>query len=428
MKNPLRRFALALPIALSAHAAAQDLLVCRDSPARIERRSSVDGSLINASFIDLDGLLNLQGVSTQIGDVIAGPTGEYLVSQPDANAIHRFSADGSTYLGQVAIPDSNGSSPWKVTAMVIDGGTLGYARTAFQVLGNGGGIASHDLLSMATSPLATGYTVTDLTPFGDDWLTSLNGQLALFDPTTGGITPWANMPGFARQSIVLPDGRVMVADSVESGYTIFDGFGNVLQSVAAADAGAVRGLAQLSNGSVLLSGPAGLFTFDPISGVSNSLGAGFGSHITVMGEQELGTNYCVAIPNSTGSAGRLTATGNRNIAFNNVTLRASSLPANATGYFITSTVQGFSASPGGSMGNLCLGGTAIGRYVGPGQVGSSGSQGELTLSLDLSMMPQPNGSLAVQPGESWNFQAWHRDTVGTQATSNFTEGLSITFE
>ena len=37
------------------------------------------------------------------------------------------------------------------------------------------------------------------------------------------------------------------------------------------------------------------------------------------------------------------------------------------------------------------------------------------------------GLVAVQPGETWSFQAWYRDTVGGSATSNFSDGLEITF-
>jgi hypothetical protein len=34
----------------------------------------------------------------------------------------------------------------------------------------------------------------------------------------------------------------------------------------------------------------------------------------------------------------------------------------------------------------------------------------------------------VVPGETWYFQAWHRDLVGGTATTNFTDGLEVTFQ
>ncbi len=31
----------------------------------------------------------------------------------------------------------------------------------------------------------------------------------------------------------------------------------------------------------------------------------------------------------------------------------------------------------------------------------------------------------VQPGDTWNFQCWYRDTFNT---NNFTDGVSVTFQ
>ena len=124
------------------------------------------------------------------------------------------------------------------------------------------------------------------------------------------------------------------------------------------------------------------------------------------------------------SSGTLRAAGSDLAAMNNVTLIAESLPQNAFGYFIASQTTSFVAGPGGSQGNLCLGGS-IGRYI--GDVASSGAGGCLLLTLDLDAVAQPNGSVAVAPGDTWNFQAWFRDSAGGIATSNFTEGLEISF-
>lgn len=146
-----------------------------------------------------------------------------------------------------------------------------------------------------------------------------------------------------------------------------------------------------------------------------------------MGELELGTVYCSSNPNSTGATTSMVATGSAAVASNDVTLRMASMPTNATGYFITSRTQGFVANPAGSQGNLCLGGS-IGRYVGPGQVGNSGGSGQISLQIDLTAIPQANGAVAAVAGDTWNFQGWHRDVVGGQATSNFSDGLAVTFQ
>ncbi len=103
---------------------------------------------------------------------------------------------------------------------------------------------------------------------------------------------------------------------------------------------------------------------------------------------------------------------------------ASSLPKEAFGYFLVSAAQGFVANPGGSMGNLCLSG-AIGRYVGPGQIQSTGDSSTLVLDIDLTAIPGPGGTSVVSPGDTWKFQTWHRDIVGGGQISNLTDAVSM---
>ncbi|QDV09193.1 hypothetical protein Poly30_47500 [Planctomycetes bacterium Poly30] len=139
-----------------------------------------------------------------------------------------------------------------------------------------------------------------------------------------------------------------------------------------------------------------------------------------------GTAYCMANPNSTGATGTISGAGSTMAASNDVTLTAADLPNSAFGFFITSTTQGFVANPAGSEGNLCLAG-AIGRYVGAGQIQNTGGAGSFSLALDLTQTPTPTGLVSIAAGETWNFQAWHRDANMGTPVSNFTDGLSITF-
>ncbi|QDV07540.1 hypothetical protein Poly30_30660 [Planctomycetes bacterium Poly30] len=139
------------------------------------------------------------------------------------------------------------------------------------------------------------------------------------------------------------------------------------------------------------------------------------------------TNYCTAAPNSTGATGVMSASGSFVAADNSLTLTASDLPTNAFGFFITSMTQGFVANPAGSAGNLCVAG-AIGRFVFPGQTQSSGAGGSFSLTPDLGQIPTGTVIVPALPGQTWNFQAWHRDAVGGMTTSNFTDGLSLTFQ
>jgi len=141
----------------------------------------------------------------------------------------------------------------------------------------------------------------------------------------------------------------------------------------------------------------------------------------------VGLSYCgPAVVNSTGNSGTMSGTGSAVVANNDLTLVASNLPLNSFGYFITSMTQGNVAQPGGSQGVLCLTGS-IGRYTGPGQIQNTGATGSFNLTLDLTQTPTPTGFVAVAAGQTWSFQAWHRDAVSGVATSNFTDGLEVLF-
>lgn len=140
---------------------------------------------------------------------------------------------------------------------------------------------------------------------------------------------------------------------------------------------------------------------------------------------QIGTTYCAANPNSTGGISLISATGSTSVGMNDVTLACSNLPQNAFGYFLTSQTQAVVLNPGGSSGNLCIGGN-IGRYA--GNVLSSGTTGSVSLAIDLLSVPAPMGSYSAMPGDTLNFQFWHRDAGTMGVTSNFSEGLEIAFD
>jgi hypothetical protein len=170
------------------------------------------------------------------------------------------------------------------------------------------------------------------------------------------------------------------------------------------------------------------FTFDPVRGEALLFG---GHPANAIIPQQLiyasaGTNYCAAQRNSTGLSARIGTSGSPIVANDDLGLWASELPPQTLGVFLTSTSQGFLPQPGGSMGDLCLSG-AIGRFSGPGQVQSSGSQGVFMLELELDRIPTPTGMVAVMAGETRHFQAWYRDSVQGSGTTNFTDGVTVRF-
>lgn len=181
----------------------------------------------------------------------------------------------------------------------------------------------------------------------------------------------------------------------------------------------VNGVASDGNGGVYLGGN----TDGDLGGAQGGQGDGwiarFDSGLDV-------SRYCqVPVPNSTGVGGRMDASGDNNAAANDLTLRATQLPANTFGIFINSRTQGFVPWAGGSQGHLCLSGF-IGRFVGPGQILPSGTGGVISLDVDLTAIPTPGGLTTVVPGDTWHFQAWHRDANPTP-TSNYTDALTIVF-
>ena len=140
----------------------------------------------------------------------------------------------------------------------------------------------------------------------------------------------------------------------------------------------------------------------------------------------VGTPFCTAVANSTGSAGELAGSGSTSVTNNSLTLVATELPVGAVGFYLASGVQGFIANPGGGDGNLCLGGW-IGRYNRPSQLKQADTSGSFSLRLDLMNTPTPFGPVPINIGETWNFQGWFRDTNMTGPTSNLTNGLEVMF-
>ncbi|MFT5732499.1 MAG: hypothetical protein ACJAZN_003495 [Planctomycetota bacterium] len=142
--------------------------------------------------------------------------------------------------------------------------------------------------------------------------------------------------------------------------------------------------------------------------------------------------YCLSEPTSTGLPAELKLFGSPVVANDDMRLVATGVPAQSFGFFITSLTQFFESNPGGSQGNLCVGGS-IGRFVGPGQVMSSGTSGAMVLDTaaglwSVRFIPTPTGSYAASPGMTTYFQLWFRDSVNGFATSNFSHGAAVTWE
>jgi hypothetical protein len=139
-----------------------------------------------------------------------------------------------------------------------------------------------------------------------------------------------------------------------------------------------------------------------------------------------GLQYCTSEPNSTGDYGFLAMYGDVSLG-STKQLVATALPPNSVGFFITGNGFNVVMNPGGSVGNLCVaGGTLLGRYS--SLAASSGPSGRLTLDVDPLNIPTQFGATAALAGQFWQFQCWHRDSVGGAAVSNFTNAVTIRFQ
>ena len=136
-------------------------------------------------------------------------------------------------------------------------------------------------------------------------------------------------------------------------------------------------------------------------------------------------NYCVAEFNSSGERGVITATGTPYILENNLTLRGSSMPAGSFASIIFGDATAFVPNPGGSAGNLCVGG-AIGRLF--DSIGTTSANGTLTYGVNnQALSTSAGGPFQLIPGDNLMFQWWTRDTSPSGPTSNFTNAVQVTF-
>lgn len=133
-----------------------------------------------------------------------------------------------------------------------------------------------------------------------------------------------------------------------------------------------------------------------------------------------------AIPNSTGNAGVLFATGSASTSSNDLTLRARDLPPGEFALLVTSRTTGPAVPLANNDGVLCLRGS-IGRFTGPGEIALTSALGTWSLPVDLTALPTPAALVPAVAGESWAFQLVHRDRDGGPDRSNTTSVAVIQF-
>jgi hypothetical protein len=138
----------------------------------------------------------------------------------------------------------------------------------------------------------------------------------------------------------------------------------------------------------------------------------------------VGDIVCIGTPNSTNFAGALTALGSPFVADNSLALEVTCCPPDTFGLMVTTSSNGApiqSISVG--EGVLCIGNPQIGRFP-PTMTTATGTAFQV---VDLSAIPTNAGPATAVPGDTYYFQFWHRDFIGS-SSSNLTGAVSISLQ
>ena len=107
----------------------------------------------------------------------------------------------------------------------------------------------------------------------------------------------------------------------------------------------------------------------------------------------------------------------------------SNAPLNQVGYLLIGTGNNIVTDPPGAQGDVCLAGACIGRYNKDAQ--STGMSGSITTDILNAIsgggggnIPTCGGNVCAPPGQTYNFQYWHRDGMNP---SKFSKALTATF-
>lgn len=124
-------------------------------------------------------------------------------------------------------------------------------------------------------------------------------------------------------------------------------------------------------------------------------------------------SYCDSLPNSTGASARIDWEGSTSPSIADLVLIAEGVPDQPGLFFFgPNQVQ----LPFGN-GLRCVGGQVHRLPV------EFASGGVLRHALDFGASP----ASAIEPGSTWNFQAWFRDPAAGGSTFNLSDGLHVPF-
>jgi hypothetical protein len=424
-RAPAQRALFTFLLALTAPGAApaQSVLVTHYSQnggGHVAAFDAVDGELRSASFIDFTG------TPTNGPHQVVAVGADWWVTDPSNENAHVWSHTGTVYLGD----ELEGPTGDILGAVEAFGATWFCAQGPPFVPGE---------LIEVRGGVETAHTLTIDSPhgigvFNGELIVTHGGGAIRVDPATGivlgNLFSSAAQEGMQQPMVRPSTGNLLVPRQASRQDIVeLDANGAI---VAEFDVNALLGIfapfacVELASGDLLISSEAGVHIVDAGFTTARRVLEGVrGRFLTVAPDVTIGTNYCgPAVLNSTGLPARIGATGSSVANDRALRLSAHDMPLHSSGYFLVSQTQGNVVQPGGSTGTLCLGGS-IGRFV--LQIRNSSTVGFIEIEVDTNAIAQPNGSPPILAGQTWNWQAWYRDSIGGQATSNFTDAISIPF-
>lgn len=140
------------------------------------------------------------------------------------------------------------------------------------------------------------------------------------------------------------------------------------------------------------------------------------------GSRTTGTSYCVAAPNSTGTAAVTEVYSPGVVSSQHLLVATRDLPPGQPCLMMASLAPGWVGGFLGSEGNLCLLGNVASFQS---QLAWAGPDGRVLQDLDLTAFPTRPLPTAVQPGDQWHFQAWYRDQGRSGPTTNFSQPIAL---
>lgn len=370
--------------------------------------SGVDGSLLH-EILGSNGSDFLGRAVGTAGDLDGDGHDDFIVGSPGDD-------DGGSSSGSVrAFSGATGLQLWRVEGdapsdllggKVSPAGDVDRDGTPDVIAGMiGSDIAGANVGAARVYSGVDGSTIRTLTG------TSLGGEF--------GAAVWGDgdLNGDGYPDLLVGSRLELIAGEQRGSATAFSGFdGSVLFYLEGPS-----DLSQFGDTCVILGDVNGDGFDDAAIGAFSALGPGTAQ--VVSGRDTIGTTICgPAVPNTTGASARIIAEGSTRAADNALTLTVTQLPVGVNGIFATSLDQFTVASPGGSVGNLCIASLVIGRYR--GNVLTSGPDGTVSMGIDLNDIPLPVSSTVVTAGETRYWQFWFRDAP----SSNFSNAVAITFD